>query len=210
MKTKISIALIMISILSWGQTKKRWINPIKDGPVNFARIIRYSVMVKDTSTLKTNIYRNDSLTEINQITNYNADQYIDQISFTQFINVIMKYLNDPKALAVNRNGKKVGIQDLKKEVFKCDTIEVASFDKDGTEFIQKMYACDSTYLYSDLKRIEFIESWTIDPNSYELKKEVLCYRLMEYDHNKLFWRGRLTVYKDENALATINSLIGSY
>lgn len=211
MKKQITITLIMISVLSWGQTKKRenTFSTVTNEPVNFARIIRYSVMVKDTSTLKTNLKQNDSLTSIDRINYYNADQYIDPISFTQFINVVMKYLHDPKAMAVIY-GKIVSTPELKRNVFKCDTIDLTSFDKDGIEFVQKMYACDSVYLYYDIKRIEFVESWTIDSNTYEMKKEVLSYRLMEYDYDKLFWRGRLTIYKDEKALLKINSLIGPY
>ncbi|MCF8422933.1 MAG: hypothetical protein K9H41_01180 [Bacteroidia bacterium] len=205
MKNKILIILLITTVNLFCQQKAG--STLSSNTINFARIIRYTVFVKDTATLKNAIQRNDSNYQISTINQSNSDLYIDQLSFNQFINVIFKYLNDKNSKAYLSNGTQINKVDLKKRVIKSDSIAQIVFEADGTESEVKLLSCDSTYLYSDVNSIEFTESWYIDPKTYELKKEVLSYSLRYFDYEREFYRDAITIYRSEEAVKKINDLV---
>ncbi len=204
MKNPTLLILILTSINLFGQQKTA--QNSSNNALNFVRIIRYSVFVRDTAMLKNELSKTDPDYQISEVNFDKQDLYIDQLSFNQFITVVLKYLNDKNTKAYSW-GKQLKKEEQKKQVFKCDTIDVASIDDNGNEYIVKMYTCDSSYLFRDIKSIEFNESWWIDPKTYELKKEVLSYSLIYYDENKGFYRSAITIYRDEEAVKKINELV---
>lgn len=174
--------------------------------LNFARIISYDVVVKDTSTLKHNFkYYGDSLKQINEIVSSNSTQYIDPLSFNQFIHIIKKYLKDKNAFAVMGN-KKVKTAELKQKLFPCDSVEAIMFNERGDEIVTKVQACDSTSMFANTKILHFEESWYIDPKTYEFKKEVLSFSLIYWDEKREFWLSKLTIYKNQAAFDKIKAL----
>ena len=174
--------------------------------VNFARIISYNVVVKDTSTLKHNLnYYGDSSKNLDNINSERITQFIDPLSFKQFTNVIKKYLNDKSAFAVYHD-KKIKMEELKKKVFKCDTSDVEMVNSDGSTYMSKLILCDSTSIFDNAKMLRFTESWSIDPKTYEFKKEVLAYSLLYWDDKYEIWAERFIIYKNQAALDKINSL----
>jgi hypothetical protein len=174
--------------------------------VNFAKIINYNVVVKDTSTLKYNLNQYDSLQPIFGIVEQGATQYIDPISYKQFLNVIRKYLNDKNAFAIDRNGKQIKTEELKKQTFFCDSTDRLEIDEFGNEQISRVGYCDSTLMFERNTILNFTETWSIDSKSYELKKEVLAYTLMYWDIERNFYRYFLTIYKNKEAYDFIDSL----
>jgi hypothetical protein len=180
-------------------------NPQLD-EVNITKIISYNVVVKDTSTLKDNLnLYGDSLKKIDNINSERLTQFIDPISFKQFINVIKNYLNDKNAFAVY-NDKKIEMSELKKKVFKCDTINLENVNPDGSTYISNRIFCDSTSIFENAKMIRFTESWTIDPKTYEFKKEVLAYSLLYWDDTIEVWREKFIIYKNQSSFDKITSL----
>jgi hypothetical protein len=174
--------------------------------VNFAKIINYNVVVKDTSTLKYNLTQYDSLEPIFGIVEHGATQYIDPISYKQFLNIIRKYLNDKNAFAINNYGKKVNPVELKKQTIYCDSTDNFLIDEFGNEQISRVGYCDSTLMFESNTILNFTETWSIDSKTYEIKKEVLAYTLMYWDIKREFYRQFLTVYKNKDAFDFINSL----
>lgn len=179
---------------------------LSNKPINFARIIRYSVFVRDTTTLKNELSKTDSDYQISEVNFNRQDLYIDQLSFNQFINVILKYLNDKKSKAYAW-GKEINKEVLKKQVYKNYTSEVKKIDANGNVYDTIFNTHDSSYLFSDVKSIEFIESWWIDPKTYQIRKEVLSYSLIYFDYINYFYRSAITIYRDEDAVIKINELV---
>jgi hypothetical protein len=214
--TKAIITIVMITNSIFGQTSSSGAT----APVNFARIISYNVLVKDTSTLIDNIRKNygdtviitpsrerDYLT-INEVNENMADQYIDPISFRQFINVIKKYVNDKNAFFV-LNDKQVSMAELKQKIYPCDTVIQTFIDNNGNERDVPVNRCDSTSNFNNTFMINFTESWSIDPKTFEFKKEILSYSLVNWwlvmDGSR-FLRNWLTIYRNKAALEKVKSL----
>ena len=199
MKNKMILVCLLLNLIANAQK-------LSNKPINFARIIRYSVFVRDTASLKNELSKTDSDYQISEVNFDRQDLYIDQLSFNQFINVILKYLNDKKSKAYAW-GKEINKEVLKKQVYKYDTVDVANYDANGNETIITMFTCDSSYLFRNVKSIEFIESWWIDPKTYQIRKEVLSYSLIYFDYMKYFYRSAITIYRDEDAVIKINELV---
>jgi hypothetical protein len=176
--------------------------------VNFARIISYNVLIKDTSKLIDKInYYDDSLTNINTFIEDGATQFIDPLSYRQFINVIKKYLNDKNAFSAY-NSKPIKMEELKQKIYPCDSMPYELVDAEtGNSIIAIKYSCDSTSIFAETRMINFIESWSIDQKTYEFKKEVLSYGFIYWDENKKTWQKKLVIYKNKQAFEFIQSVV---
>jgi hypothetical protein len=186
-------------------------NNNQNNSILFARIINYDVIIKDTSSLKHNLnYYGDSLMKIDEINIYNSQNYIDHLSFIQFLNVIKKYLNDKNAFAI-RNGIKVKPAELISRFYNCDrdSVPSAEIDENGNEIIRYlMPVCDSSRVQNNIRKINFTESWSIDAKTYELKKDVLAFTLYYWhyrDDGMEIERELFTIYKNLEAFEKIKS-----
>jgi hypothetical protein len=192
------LLFFIFSIIAIAQEVKKNTN------FNFARIIQYEVVLKKTIETDTSLIKKTN----NNESKNTPISYLDESSFNQFIKVIKKYLNDKNAFAILQN-KKVSTDELRKVIFRCDSVYLVEYDNTGKEILKKKFVCDDKILDYDVSKIEFTESWTIDPISYELKKEVLAFSLMVYSKKyEAFWTSP-KIYKNQKAFELINNMISN-
>ena len=213
MKAKFLIPLLLISLSSWSQSKS--VNQ-KDSnsktDFQFARLIKYSVMIKDTSKLL-NIVKLDSSQTIDSYSAFESDKFIDAQSYYQFYGRIKKALLEEKGYFVIGD-QHVRAKEARSRAFQCDSVDVYIYDEQtNSEQFVKKFICDSSLISIKTSRIEFYESWYLDPSSLEIKKEVLGYSLqcevIKYlDEEFKFWRDVVTLFKDESAHKKVLELSG--
>ena len=212
MKNLIFISLILSQGFLFSQSKtisKKTSTESK--PINFARLIRYTVVVKDTSKLYNVMRKNDTTETISSIYNYIPDQYIDHQSFNQFIHAFKKSFKNENTYFVYGNTR-ISKKEAADRAFKVDSIDIAVYDESGNESYERRMVCDSSRLNNEVDQIEFYESWYFDPSTYEIKKEVLGYSLLAKDSR--FYDmpdvrvNAVIIFKDEEAFLKMKELTG--
>ena len=203
MKALILLTFISIATCFFGQgniAKKTADN-------NKTQLVRYSVLIADTT--HTHMGRVLDYETIHEYKMYDYSvQSLDRTSFYQLLNIISKkYLNDKKALCY-KNNKKVSAAELKKSITKCDSVTQTAYTAEGDEIINKILYCDSTSIIEKIMKIDFIESWVFDSNSYEFKKEVLSWIPIYFDADKNSWKELFTIYRDEKSFEAIKNIKG--
>ncbi len=136
-------------------------------------------MIKDTTTLKSASIKDAEETPIHDYINNHGSDFISLHEFKDFAYIISKFVNDKNAIAFYGDAKIPATQ-LKERIIQCDSIQEISFDNNGNEIIVLRWICDSLSIIKNIVRIDFYERWSIDPKTYELKKEVLAYAPMTY------------------------------
>jgi hypothetical protein len=177
-------------------------------PLTIARLIKYSVMIQDTSTLATQISRNGPETTLGDLSLYKTPEYLDATSFNQLMYVIAQFVKDTNTAVYDYNGKKVAHKEEAQRIMKCDSIPIITFDEFGNETNKMIWYCDSTR-YRMATRIDFTECWTIDQKSFQISKEILCYTLCYFDTERTMWVPILTIYKDKFAAERVAILSGN-
>ncbi len=177
-------------------------------PLIIARLIKYSVMIQDTSTLTTQIIRNGAETTLADLSLYKTPEYLDATSFNQLMHVMDQFVKDTNAAVYDYNGRKLSHTEEARRIMKCDSIPITTYDQFGNEENKMVWFCDSTR-YRKATRIDFTECWTIDQKSFQINKEILCYTLCYFDIERAVWMPILTIYKDKLAAERVAILSGN-
>ena len=170
--------------------------------IEIANLIHYSVMIKDTTTLKSASIKNTGETPIHDYINDHGSDFISLHEFKDFTYIISKFVNDKNAIAFYGD-KKIPATQLKERITQCDSIQETFIDNLGHEITVSRWICDSLSIIKSIVRIDFYERWSIDPKTYELKKEVLAYVPMTYIPARKIFKRVFTVYKNEDAWVKI-------
>ena len=205
MKMKHVLILLLLAISSLGNAQKKTVTV---EPVNVARIITYSVMIQDTSTLASSIKKYDSLAVLSDITQMGAITYLDPVSFNLLTAVAGNFLRDTNAVIYDYSGRAMNHKQGAEQIMHCDSVSWSNIDANGQETITTVFYCDSS-IFRRATRIDFTESWDIDPKTYEFKKVVLSYALCYYDQDREMWRTIVTIYKDAKAAEKVAQLSGN-
>jgi hypothetical protein len=206
MKNTLIILLVFINYFLAGQNTsgtEKYIHKEKSNP---SSIIKYRVLLKDTTQLKTILQSFSPEDFITDYSDSHYSNYLDPFSYNKLCRFIKKSLISPKNLIGETNGgvlyDKITVKNI---IHSCDSANILSVDINGNELIKKMNICDSIWLFENLKAIDFTETWTIDSKSFEFKKNVLAIDLIGYKKAKkeLGLKHLLTIYRDEESYKKI-------
>ena len=212
MKILKTIILILTTSVGFCQTGNKKVDlASSQNEASISRLIEYRVMIKGISdTVDYYSLKRNYMETTPKYYNKQKDSVslaVDKITFKLYINTLKKYFNDKNAVAFN-GGKKVSTSELKKVMILCDTISYMDNDKNGVYKEFKVFGCDSTTMFANIKSIRFIETWTLDKQSYEFKKEVLAFTFegLKPGIEEFGLYPFITIYKDEKSLMTIQEL----
>ncbi len=208
----ITVALLVLFACNPGTDAKKVGNMKEEGPpenerVELAQFIINEVILNDTVPVRvsTSGFTKDGTwfpTETsfgynNPYTPMNSDQ----------VKILFQSLRKSLTLKIYRNLDSLPLS--KEETFMflhgCDSI--VDLDEKGNAIGHAYLVCDSTSMYSDVRKILFYESWHLNKNSGLIEKTVLGYAFLSYIESKNKYNLSYYIFTDDVSLATVKKYL---
>lgn len=168
----------------------------RDG--NIINIISYRVVIKDTSKQNISISKKDGLKSITTFNKESNVNYLDTNFYNSICTLIKLNIESPSSIIGYYDGSEIySKEQIKKRITREN--EIVSYDINGNEV--KFKSISSDWIYKNMTAIDFTESWTIDPITNLLKKEILAYSVLGpvLGKEELGWMEYFTLFKSKQA-----------
>ena len=134
---------------------------------NIAQLVTYNVIIKDTasshksSQFKTGVYTNGT--------------YLDTNVYHSICALIKRSIENPNSFIGYPDGSVIFSQkEIKKKINHYAGNVASNLDINNNKTNQPT----SNWIYENIAAIDFTESWTIDPKTDQIKKEILAYSIL--------------------------------
>lgn len=165
----------------------------KENAVN-RRFIPYTYLREADVTWEKRVWREIDMREkVNQPMYYPVEIINGRMSLFQ---VLAKYI---------LNGQLYAFQDeeflipfevtaIKDKLKKCDSLSESSYNEAGEEIVTKVYKCDSTSIYRQIRTYKLKEDWFFDRQKSVLEVRIIGMGVYTYDEDKEAMREQFWVY----------------
>jgi gliding motility associated protien GldN len=165
----------------------------KENAVN-RRFIPYTHLREGDVTWEKRVWRDlDMREKVNQPMYYPIEIITGRMSLFQ---VLAKYILNGQLYAFTDQEFLVPyeITAIKDKLKKCDSISQSSFDENGNEVITKVFQCDSTGIYRQIRSYQLKEDWFFDKQKSVLEVRIIGMGVFTYDEEKEAKKEQFWVY----------------
>lgn len=165
----------------------------KENAVN-RRFIPYTHLREADVTWEKRVWRDlDMREKVNQPLYYPIEITNGRMSLFQ---VLAKYILNGQLYAFADQEFLIPyeITSIKDKLKKCDSISQSSFDEAGNEVITKVFQCDSTGIYRQIRTYKLKEDWFFDKQKSVLEVRIIGMGVFTYDEEKEAPREQFWVY----------------
>ncbi len=163
----------------------------KENAVN-RRFIPYTHLREADVTWEKRVWREVDMREkINQPLYYPIDIINGRISLFQ---VLAKYIIRGELMAFGDQEFLIPLEitAIKDKLRKCDSSAQTSYDEAGNEVVTKVFGCDSTSIYRQIRKYQLKEDWFFDRQKSVLEVRIIGMGVFTYDEEKeapkeMFW-----------------------
>ncbi len=165
----------------------------KENAVN-RRFIPYTHLREADVTWEKRVWREIDMREkINQPLYYPIEIVNGRVSLFQ---VLAKYILNGQLYAFSDQEFLVPIEitAIKDKLKKCDSSSQSSYDEAGNEVITKVFGCDSTAIYGQIRTYQLKEDWFFDRQKSVLEVRIIGMGVFTYDEDKEALKEQFWVY----------------
>lgn len=165
----------------------------KENAVN-RRFIPYTHLREADVTWEKRVWREVDMREkVNQPLYYPIEIVNGRMSLFQ---VLAKYILKGELMAFSDQEFLVPfeITAIKDKLKKCDSLSESSFNEAGEEVIARIYKCDSTGIYRQIRKYQLKEDWFFDRQKSVLEVRIIGMGVFTYDEEKEAPREQFWVY----------------
>ncbi|MDI9340841.1 MAG: gliding motility protein GldN [Sediminibacterium sp.] len=165
----------------------------KENAVN-RRFIPYTYLREADVTWEKRVWREIDMREkVNQPLYYPVEIVNGRMSLFQ---VLAKYILNGQLYAFQDQEFLIPfeITAIKDKLKKCDSLSQSSFDEAGNEVITKVFQCDSTTIYRQIRAYQLKEDWFFDRQKSVLEVRIIGMGVYTYDEDKEAMREQFWVY----------------
>jgi gliding motility associated protien GldN len=165
----------------------------KENAVN-RRFIPYTHLREGDVTWEKRVWRElDMREKVNQPLYYPIELINGRMSLFQ---VLAKYILKGELMAFSDQEFLIPfeITAIKDKLKKCDSSSQSSYDAEGNEVITKVFACDSTGIYRQIRKYQLKEDWFFDRQKSVLEVRIIGMGVYTYDEEKEAPREQFWVY----------------
>lgn len=165
----------------------------KENAVN-RRFIPYTYLREADVTWEKRVWREIDMREkVNQPLYYPVEIVNGRMSLFQ---VLAKYILNGQLYAFQDQEFLIPfeITAIKDKLKKCDSLSQSSFDETGNEVITKVFQCDSTTIYRQIRAYQLKEDWFFDRQKSVLEVRIIGMGVYTYDEDKEAMREQFWVY----------------
>jgi gliding motility associated protien GldN len=163
----------------------------KENSIN-RKFIPYTFLREGDVQWSKRVWREIDMREkINQPLYYPVDPVNGRISFFQ---LLQKYILSDQIIAFSDEEflKKMELAEIKQKIVTCDSISESSVNDIGEEIITKVFKCDSTSIYRNIRKYRLKEDWFFDKQKSVMEVRIVGIGVFTYDEDKeadreLFW-----------------------
>lgn len=199
MKKLFFVILTALSLTSFGQQGVFQPGDYRDGiydkenAVN-RRFIPYTHLREGDVTWQKRIWREIDMREkINQSLYYPLDITSGRISFFQ---LLAKYILQDQIIAFADEEFQIPLEKMaiRDKLKKCDSTDQTSYTPDGAEVVTKIFVCDSTSIFRNIRTYRLKEDWFFDKQKSVLEVRIIGVGVFTYDEDKEAPREQFWVY----------------
>jgi gliding motility associated protien GldN len=163
----------------------------KENSIN-RKFIPYTYLREGDVQWSKRVWREIDMREkVNQPLYYPVEAVNGRISLFQ---LLQKYILSEQILAFSDEEflKKMELAEVKAKIVTCDSISESSVDANGNEIITKVFKCDSTSIYRNIRKYRLKEDWFFDKQKSVMEVRIVGIGVFTYDEDKeadreLFW-----------------------
>ena len=148
------------------------------------RVIPYTHLREADVTWEKRVWREIDMREKqNQQLYFPIESGVSRISLLQ---VLFKYILKNELIAFSDEEFQVQLEPsvIRNKIVKCDSLEQTSYDSTGTPVVTKVFSCDSTWMFKDLRKIRLKEDWFFDKQKSVLEVRILGMGVYTFDEDK--------------------------
>lgn len=165
----------------------------KENAIN-RRYIPYTHLREGDVTWEKRVWRDVDMREkINQPLYFPIENITGRMSLFQ---VLAKYILNGTLLAFDSEEfiNPYELSQIRDKIKKCDSIEQSNVDAEGNEILVKIFECDSTSIYRNIRAYKLKEDWFFDKQKSVLEVRILGMGVYTYDEDKEAMREQFWVY----------------
>ncbi len=165
----------------------------KENAIN-RRFIPYTHLREGDVTWEKRVWRDIDMREkINQPLYYPIEIIVGRNSLFQ---VLAKYILRGELLAFTSEEFLVPFElsQIRDKIKKCDSISEMSVDAEGNEIETRVFTCDSTSIYRNIRTFKLKEDWFFDKQKSVLEVRILGIGVFTFDEEKEAMREQFWVY----------------
>lgn len=196
--------LIVLALLVFGQVFSQGptlFNPsdYKDGiydkenAIN-RKFIPYTHLREGDVTWEKRVWRDIDMREkLNHQLYYPVDAIVSRNSLFQ---VLSKYILRGELLAFNDEEfiSPLELSQVRDKIKKCDSLDESNVDAEGNEIITKVFKCDSTSIFRNIRLFRLKEDWFFDKQKSVLEVRIIGMGVFTYDEEKEAVKEQFWVY----------------
>ena len=158
------------------------------------RVIPYTHLREADVTWEKRVWREIDMREKqNQQLYFPLEIGVSRISLLQ---VLFKYILKNELIAFSDEEFQVQLEPsvIRNKIVKIDTVEQMSYLEDGTEVATRVGTSDSTWMYTQFRKIRLKEDWFFDKQKSVLEVRILGMGIYTYDEEKEAPKEQFWVY----------------
>lgn len=124
---------------------------------------------------------------------YPTDPVVSRISYLQ---LLTKYILSGQIIAFADEEFLIPVElaGIRDKIKKCDSLAQESFLPDGTPVTTNVFACDSTWMFKEFRKIRLKEDWFFDKQKSVLEVRIIGMGIFTYDEEKEAPKEQFWVY----------------